>query len=404
MPGACYLVHGVDGATPMKSQIVIVGGGPVGLALALAASALPGVIIDVIERGPASSERLPEPFDHRVYALSPASLDFLNNLGVVLPPARLGSVRAMQVHGDRVGETGRSQIHFNTGQLLATIVEHAAIMHALELRLIELGRVNVHRDVSPTRMQSLGGNRREILLSDGRRFASDLLVAADGGHSRIRELAGFDVAVTDYDSDGVVANFSTEHHPGDIARQWFTTDAVLAYLPLPGNHISIVWSLNTATSKALPIEDADAFCRAVGLAGHQSLGTLRLVSPVARFPLARTMVKNWVAPGLALIGDAAHTVHPLAGQGVNLGFADVRSMVEVLRRRSMLSAIGDLTVLRRYERGARESAWAVGELTDRLRGMHLSERAMASWIRNDGMSWLNRFPVAKSLLINYASR
>jgi 2-polyprenyl-6-methoxyphenol hydroxylase-like FAD-dependent oxidoreductase len=155
---------------------------------------------------------------------------------------------------------------------------------------------------------------------------------------------------------------------------------------------------------ALPSEDAGAFCRAVETAGYSALGSLTLVSPVARFPLARTLVQDWVAPGMALIGDAAHTVHPLAGQGVNLGFADVRNMVEVLRGRSRLSAIGDIALLRKYERAARESAWAVGELTDRLRGMYLSKGAVARWMRNEGMSSLNRLPPAKSLLINYASR
>ncbi len=388
----------------MNARLVIVGGGPVGLTLALAASMLDGISIDVIERGTAAPVKFPEPFDHRVYALSPATLDFLGALGVALPSARIATVRAMEVYGDYVDDTSRSQIDFNTGQALATIVEHSVLMHALEVQLEQVGRVNIHRSVSPTSMQISRGNRREVLLSDGRRIESDLLVAADGGHSRIRELAGLDVAVTDYDSDGIVANFSTEHHHGDIARQWFTAADVLAYLPLPGKHISIVWSVGKESSKALSSEDADTFCRAVELAGHSTLGTLRLVSPVARFPLGRTVVQNWVAPGLALIGDAAHTVHPLAGQGVNLGFADVRSMVEALRGRSKLSAIGDLAVLRRYERGARESAWAVGELTGRLRGLHMSERAAARWLRNDGMTWLNRLPVAKSLLIDYASR
>ena len=107
---------------------------------------------------------------------------------------------------------------------------------------------------------------------------------------------------------------------------------------------------------------------------------------------------------MALIGDAAHAVHPLAGQGVNLGFADVRNLVAVLRGRSAFSAIGDLALLRRYERGAREAAWAVGEMTDRLRSLYLSDAGFARWLRNDGVDLLNRLPVAKSLLIDYASR
>ena len=139
-------------------------------------------------------------------------------------------------------------------------------------------------------------------------------------------------------------------------------------------------------------------------AGQASLGTFSLVSPIARFPLSRVMAHDWAQPGLALIGDAAHAVHPLAGQGVNLGFADVRNLVSVLQGRSAFSAIGDLAVPRRYERSAREAAWLVGETTDRLRSIYLSDAGSARWLRNEGIGLLNRLPAVKSLLIDYASR
>ena len=384
----------------MSARIVIVGGGPVGLALALATSQLPGVEVSVIERGPAVGENLPEPFDHRVYALSPASLATLRGMGVVLPTARMATLRAMQVSGDR----GHSRLDLNRGQSLATIVEHAAIMQALQTRLQQDGRVPIRRGTVPVDMRSLGANRRELTLSDGSHSEADLLIAADGSRSQIREWAGISTSVKDYESDGVVANFRAERTHGDIARQWFTHDAVLAYLPLPGNHISIVWSVSKEMSNALPSGDAAAFCRAVQDAGQSSLGTLSLVSPIARFPLSRILAHVWVQPGLALIGDAAHAVHPLAGQGVNLGFADVDRMVAVLRGRSTFSAIGDLALLRRYERSGREAAWAVGEMTDRLRSLYLSDTTAARWLRNDGIDWLNRLPAAKSLLIDYATR
>ena len=380
--------------------MVIVGGGPVGLALAIATSQLPGVDVTVIERGPAADEVLPEPFDHRVYALSPASLAMLRELGVAFPSARMAKVRAMQV----CGGYRQSRLDFNSGQSLAAIVEHAAIMQRLQTRLSQDGRVRIRHGIAPVEMRSLAGNRREITLSDGRKIEADLLIAADGSRSRIREWAGISTTAKDYKSDGVVANFRTERPHGDIARQWFTHDAVLAWLPLPGNHVSIVWSVGREKSKALPSNDPAAFCRAVEAAGQSSLGTLSLVSPIARFPLSRVMANGWVQPGLALMGDAAHAVHPLAGQGVNLGFADVRNMVSLLRARSTFSAIGDLALLRRYERSAREAAWAVGEMTDRLRSLYLSEAAAARWLRNDGIDWLNRLPAAKALLIDYASR
>ncbi|MBL0121254.1 MAG: FAD-dependent monooxygenase [Betaproteobacteria bacterium] len=387
----------------MSERIVIVGGGPVGLALALATSVLPGVEVTVIERGPAVDDTLPPPFDHRVYALSLASLAMLQELGVVLPATRIAKVCAMQVHGDG-GQSGPSRLDLNEGQLLAAIVEHAAVMCALQSRLLQDGRVKILRGVSPIEVQSLGENRRELMLSDSSKIQSDLLVAADGSRSQIREWAGISTAVKDYESDGVVGNFKAERPHGDIARQWFTHDAVLAFLPLPDNHISIVWSVGKEASKALPTNDPDAFSRAVEEAGHKSLGALSLVSQIARFPLLRIMANEWVQPGLALIGDAAHAVHPLAGQGVNLGFADVRNMAAVLRARSKYSAIGDLALLRRYERGGREAAWAVGEMTEQLRSLYRSDVSAARWLRNDGIALLNRMPAAKSQLIDYASR
>ena len=384
----------------MSARIVIVGGGPVGLALAIATAQLPDVDVSVIERGPAADEILPAPFDHRVYALSPASLGMLQGWGVALPRARMAKVRAMQVSGD----DRQSRLDFSNGQSLATIVEHAAIMQGLQTRMLQDGRVRIRHGIAPVEMRSLGGNPRELMLSDGSKYVADLLIAADGSRSQIREWAGISTSAKDYESDGVVANFRAERHHGDIARQWFTRDAVLAWLPLPGNHVSIVWSVSSKVSKALPSDDPAAFCRAVEEAGQFALGTLSLVSPITRFPLSRIMANDWVQPGLALIGDAAHAVHPLAGQGVNLGFADVRHMVSVLRARSTLSAIGDLALLRRYARRAREAASAVGGMTDSLRSLYLSDVPAARWLRNDGIDLLNRLPAAKSLLIDYASR
>jgi ubiquinone biosynthesis UbiH/UbiF/VisC/COQ6 family hydroxylase len=324
----------------------------------------------------------------------------LRELGVALPPARLAAVRAMQIFGD----DGHSRLDFNGGQPLAAVVEHAVLMQALQAALLRDGRAVIRRGLACVEMCLLGENRRELTLSDGSRYEPDLLIAADGSRSQIRQWAGIAAAVKDYGSDGVVANFRTAIPHGDIARQWFSPEGVLAYLPLPGSHISIVWSVSKEMSAALPSNDPAAFCRAVERAGQSSLGALALVSPIARFPLSRITADSWVQPGLALIGDAAHAVHPLAGQGVNLGFADVRHLSAALRGRSKFSAIGDLAVLRRYERCSREAAGAVGQMTDQLRSLYRADSASAHWLRNDGVNWLNRLPAGKSLLIDYASR
>ena len=387
----------------MSSQLVIVGGGPVGMALALATSALRGVNVTVVERATATVEALPQPFDHRVYALSPASIALLHELKADPDIARIAPVRAMQVTGD----DGHSRIDFNGGEPLATIVEHGALMRALQDRLKADGLVQMKRGVSPVEMRIVDakdstGNRRELKLSDGTEMTTDLLIAADGSRSQIRDWAGIRTQLKDYENDGVVANFKAERTHGDVARQWFTHAAVLAWLPLPENHISIVWSMAKRASMELPASPVE-FADAVSAAGEHALGRLSPASPVARFPLVRIMADDWVRPGLALVGDAAHAVHPMAGQGVNLGFADVRKLRGALQVRSKFSAIGDMAVLRRYERAAREAAWAVGEVTDRLRGLYLHEWAAARWMRNEGLAMLNHLPATKGLLVDYAT-
>jgi ubiquinone biosynthesis UbiH/UbiF/VisC/COQ6 family hydroxylase len=384
----------------MSARIVIVGGGPVGLSFAIAASRLPNVEVTVVERAVSGQGPLPAKFDHRVYALSPASMIFLHELGATPDHARVAPVRSMQVWGDAKD----SQLDFNGGQPLATIVEHAAVMQALEARLARDGRVEIRRGAAPSSMTTADSGARQVTLADGSMLKADLLIAADGSRSQIREWAGIPVRSKDYDSDGVVANFSCERTHGDAARQWFRTDSVLASLPLPGRHISIVWSVARSAAESLAALPEIEFCARVAEAGNRELGDLALVSPVARFPLARTTAEHWVQPALALMGDAAHAVHPLAGQGVNLGFADARKMFEVLRDRSKLSRVGDMALLRQYERARREAALAVGEVTDRMRSLYMSEMAAARWLRNDGMQMVNRLPVAKALLVDYATR
>lgn len=382
----------------MSERIVIVGGGPVGLAFALAAQRLRDVDVTVVERNAAATE-LPAIFDHRVYALSRGSLDFLRELGAAPPAARVAPVDAMQVWGD----DGESRVGFAGGEPLAAIVEHAAVMHALETRVLADGRVRMLRGQSPAGLCTGTDGSRGVRLASGEILAADLIIAADGSRSQLREWEGIATTRKDYESDGLVANFTIARSHGDVARQWFLADSVLAWLPLPGNMISIVWSLARETAARTAEMAPAALARAVAQAGSEALGDLTLASPVACFPLARVFANEWARPGLALMGDAAHAVHPLAGQGVNLGFADARAMHDVLARRSRFSAVGDLRVLRQYERSRREAAFAVGEVTDRLRALYLSDAANARWLRNRGLGIVDGLPGVKSLLVDYAA-
>ena len=389
-----------------SNRIVIIGAGPVGLAFALAVARLRGLDVTVIERRALSTNQLTEGFDRRVYALSPGSRALLQELGVwqLLDSTRIAPIRAMQVFGD-AGDEQAGGIDFSQGSPLAFVVEHAALMNAMQAAVsVQCDRIQVidNAEVAAIDFAYPAGSVEIRLADQATIVEAALLVAADGSASRVRGMAGIDTQVKDYGSDGVVANFRAARGHGGVARQWFSAQGVLAYLPLPGDRVSIVWSVPTGRAAELEALDAGAFSAAVAAAGNNALGELALTSSRVRIPLKRMKAAQWVQPGLALMGDAAHSIHPLAGQGANLGFADVAVLFAVLRDRSPLSSPGDVAILRRYERARREDAWAMGEITDNLRSLYLSDGALAKIVRRGGLNMVNRLSATKAMLIAHA--
>ncbi len=390
----------------MTSRIVIAGAGPIGLSFAIAAARLANTEVTVIERQTLALTGISSQFDHRVYALSPGSKAFLASIGVwqKMPATRIEAVRGIEVWGDETS-TMDSHVAFEEGTPLAYIVEHASLMNALIETARECTAPNfqLYESAAMTALNLLAP-ARSVTCADGSIHQADLIIAADGARSQLRTLAGLDAEIFDYAADGVVANFTCEKSHGDVARQWFDRDAVLAYLPLPNKQISIVWSAPHTRAAALAALNADAFAEAVADAGRRQLGALTLTSAVARFPLRRVLARDWVLPGFAMIGDAAHAIHPMAGQGANLGFADAATLLGVLNHRSNLSGVGDLAVLRRYARARREDAVSMGAATH---GLHLLYGGDAMWLkrlRNQGLGTVNRLPLAKSLLMAHAMR
>jgi 2-polyprenylphenol 6-hydroxylase len=395
----------------LKSKIVIVGAGPVGLAFALGAATLRNAEVTLIEKQTLALARLSEAFDARVYALSYGSKMFLMSLGVwqKIPVARITDVNAMQVHGDDAASA--SEIRFETNKPVAHIVEHAALMNALVESLATRENIRVITGTSVKSIKPISGapTRRQIALSDDTEIAADLVIGADGARSQIRELAGITLKKFDYQSDGVIANFSTEKPHDGIARQWFFSDgaggkSVLAYLPLPNHQISIVWSMDKRHADELLSHGVEQFAAAVSEAGGGVLGKLTPTSEVARIALHKITARDWIKPGLALIGDAAHAIHPMAGQGANLGFADARELLSALQRRSALSAVGDMRVLRTYERARREDAAVMGAMTHGLRALYASDDQIAKRVRNLGLNVVNRMPFIKALAMDHAMK
>jgi 2-octaprenyl-6-methoxyphenol hydroxylase len=315
----------------------------------------------------------------------------------------------MQVCSDADDRESRAlpRIDFEEGQPLAWMVEHKALMAALVSALhatdVTFAVVSAISGLS----EPDAGGKRALQLADGSSRSADLIIGADGRQSQIRALAGIDVESKDYLSSAVIANFACTRSHGGTAFQWFSTDGVLAYLPLPGKRMSIVWSVPTARAaelQSLAQASVAAFAAEVGRASGNALGELECISPVEVVPLNRVLARELVKPGLALVGDAAHGIHPLAGQGANLGYGDVIALARELAERSALAGIGDIAVLRRFARARAEPTAAMAETTDHLHGLFTRDDIVSKWLRRDGFAAFGRASLIKQLAMAHAMK
>ena len=379
-----------------RYQVVIVGAGLVGAAAALAL-AKQGLRVALIERQPPV---VPDDvWDTRIYAISPSSQRFLERLGAWqrMDAARIQPVFRMDVAGDTSGAIRLDAYEAGVSHL-ATIIENGRLQRALWEALLADGGVNM---LCPAAVEAIEWDvpHARLTLTDGQVLEANLVVGADGANSFVRELAGLSATVSPYGQSGVVANFECERPHRGTAFQWFFDGDILAWLPLPGNRMSMVWSTQTAHADELIALDATMLADKVQTAGHARLGDLRLLTPAAAFPLRLIRVESAVAPGLALIGDAAHGVHPLAGQGVNLGFGDAETLTAVLARHRH-AYCGDIHVLQSYARERAEPVQRMQALTHGLHHLFADERA--SWLRNRGMTIVNHIPALKAALVREA--
>ncbi len=390
----------------MKSSydIVIVGGGMVGAAFACALgnSAFKVALLDRAPAPPSTDKE----YDPRVSAITLASRALFENLGAWegMQRRRVSPVREMRVWS---GE-GNGSIHFNAAEIgepaLTYIVENSVIQTALIERLHQFTNVHYLCPVEITDI-TLADNGAVVTLKDGRSLNTKLLVGADGADSVVRQAAGIETQSLNLHQKGIVATVTTEKPHEATARQRFLATGPLAFLPLGEPHTcSIVWSADTERAEQLLALDDPAFMAEIQQSFGDLLGKIQTVSQRAAFPLALSHAKAYTAPHLALVGDAAHTVHPLAGQGVNLGFLDAATLAEVLLDAAAKQKdIGAHAVLRRYERWRKGDNLAMVSITGGFKYLFGNDLPVMSQLRNLGLDITNAATPIKNLIMRRAA-
>ncbi len=378
-----------------RFDIAIVGAGPVGASLALAlADHWRVALID--RAAPPLASLADDDWDNRIYAVSPASLAFLQRLGA-WPMARAGQIREMDVRGDAGGVLRFDALELGRDCLAATVenrLMQATLWTALQ------GRVSCF---APAALQRINWMEpcAELVFEEGKAVQAALLIGADGAQSWLRTQTGIGFDRKPYGQSGVVANFHCERPHLGVARQWFRDDGILAWLPLPGNRVSMVWSTTPSHAAELLDMAPEALANMVAAAGGQAWGRFTPLTPAAAFPLSLGRARSMIGPRLALVGDAAHTVHPLAGQGVNLGFGDAAKLAELLLA-SPSRDPGDAMLLSRYARHRAEPVLTMQTLCDGLHALFSHQHTLLAPVRNLGMSLTNRAGPLKRALMRQA--
>lgn len=392
-----------------EADIVVVGAGMVGAAAAaLLATQAPDAVVVVLDADEPPRWRADEEHGVRVSALSEASRRVLAACGAwqEIAAGRVSPYAHMRVWDGAIPAGGPGAIRFDAADvaapLLGHIVENELVRLALRNALLRLANVRL---LDGARLESLelGPERAELGLEDGRRLHSRLVVGADGAASPSRALAGLEVIGHDYEQRAVVCNLRCQLPHRDTAWQRFLPDGPIALLPLSDGRVSIVWSTTPERAEALLAADDEGFRAAVAEASDGCLGEVLEAGPRAAFPLRMRHAPVYTRARYALAGDAAHTVHPLAGQGVNLGFLDAAALADVVA--GGLAAgrdPGDPALLRRYERWRKPENLLAMRAFDGINRLFSNDHPALGSIRRAGFTLVDRLAPLKGVFIRRA--
>jgi len=343
-------------------------------------------------------------YELRVSAISKSSQQILQNVNAW--QAMLNRRACAYQHMHVWDATGDGNIHFDAADLgidsLGHIIENKVIQFSLLEQCLQLPDVDL---LCPQQVSDIAFSegQQRVTLNNGEVIAAKLLVGADGANSKVREAAGIEINKSHYDQKAVVAVVKSSLHHKDTAWQRFLPSGPLAFLPLGDGRCSIVWSAENQRADELLELDETRFINELQDAFENTLGKIEKVSQRAAFPLVRRHANEYVKSGLALIGDAAHTIHPLAGQGVNLGLLDAASLAEtILQARAQGKNIASLTTLRKYERWRRADNSLMMYSMSGFKNLFSNEQTELAFVRNVGLNLVNSLGPVKNKLMRHA--
>ena len=387
----------------MQYDILIVGGGMVGASLACALGDTP-LRVAVIEPHPAETEWDEQEYDIRVSAITRATQRTFEAVGAWqgMRARRVSPYQAMHVWDT----TGSGEIHFDAAGIgepdLGHIIENRVILAALLERMAQFKNVQLHCPATVTDMRS-NEQGVELTLADGTLLQGALLVGADGANSWVRQQAGIETIGWSYQQSALVATIRTEQAHQYACWQGFMPDGPLAFLPLPEGLSSIVWSTTPEWATELAAMPEQAFLSTLQQAFGDRLGRMLATGPRGVFPLILRHAKQYTIPRIALVGNAAHAIHPLAGQGLNLGVSDIAALAEVLLgARNKGEDIGAWSVLRRYERWRKSDNLAVMAAMDGFKRLFGNQHPLLRPLRNLGLKLVDRATPLKHRMISQA--